>query len=161
MARQLRPMKVRLSALARAIARADRVCKAWEEHGPKPRNGCYYRQWQANLIEILLLPRIWERMIRGMVLDGHAGADRYYGKPYRYTDGALPGYIMDGWNGPPTERWRYSHSPGACWDGIRRNLYPSLAEDLRSVAFGYKPPDRLSSFWGLQLIADAEPVAPF
>jgi len=150
----LRPVRIKLSELARAIAKGSAVADKWEENGPKPDNGCAYRQWQAELIEILLMRNLFDRMLRGMAVDGHGAATSYWEKPTRYFDRRLPGYILRHWNGPPREGHWYSHSPGCCWDGIRRELYPSLAEDLRNVTLGHEPSERLSAFWKITIVDD-------
>ena len=149
---QLRPISLKRSVLNRAIEKGALVADKWAENGPKPENGCSYRLFQAELIELLLIHRLWERMLCGMAVDGHSGVSSYWEKPTRYADRRLPGYILKHWNGPPREGHWYAHSPGTCWDGIRRNFYPSLPEDLRMVAHGHKPSARLFDFWKITIV---------
>lgn len=120
----LRPKAIKRADLARAIAKGREVREAWNRAFP---NGDH---WQAEQIEAMLMPTLWERMLHNMELHHHA-AWAWREPPYRLFANGLTGYVLPQWNSAPTERWQHSHCPSVCWDGIRRNCFGSLGELLR------------------------------
>mgnify|MGYP001571680728 CR=1 FL=1 len=120
----MRMKTIKLRNLERAIRRGEQVAQQW---GPN-------QAWMAARIEVLMLPGMWNRMVAGMKQERRYPV--YDQKPER-TVGASGrvGYALKHWNGgPEREDWPGLHSPSTCWDGIRRELYPSLAEALYYTA---------------------------
>ena len=147
----MKPKQVRRSALCAALDRAAKVRAAWNAAYPLGDH------WQADLCEIMLLPGMWARMRRRADADGRGRTFSFYALR-RFTCGrGLPGYILSNWNGEPRPGHECSHSPGTAWDGIRRNLYWSLAEGLRAVALGHDAPDYLAP-WAIEVIDDVSLV---
>jgi len=128
----MRTIKVRLSEIQAAVERAQR------EHS----------DWQAQLLEILLIPKVlrrWQEANRPRftqpTIQRHPGF-RWPGgreKARQVTDWSIyGGYVFT--YGPSTSlRWNsvrqdyYSHSPSTCWDGVRRETNHSFLESLRDV----------------------------
>ena len=107
--------------------------------------------WQAELIEVLLIPNVYNRWQK---VNGHARyvVNRHDGQPHKgykrednLTVGELnawdtiAGYTMQynglgwGWNSVRTDY--YGHGPSTTWDGIRRETYHSFLESLRSAVY--------------------------
>lgn len=124
-----RTLTVKASEVEKAIKRAKSFC-------PK--------DWQAELLEILLIPKVYRRW--QYINDRYLRVEikRHTGFPWvGDRDEALAvedwliysgyefGYGFDDycWNRARSDY--YGHSPSSAWDGIRRETYHSFAENLR------------------------------
>jgi len=128
---KLRTIQVKVSAIQAAIARAQR------EHA----------DWQAQPLEILLIPKVLRRWRQVNPRYTWPTITRHPGFPEPATRAArdqvedwssIRGYAFT--YGPETSwRWNsvrddyYGHSPGTCWDGVRRETNHSFLESLRDV----------------------------
>ena len=109
-------------------------------------------EWQAELIEILLIPSINKRWME--LNNGFYQIERHAGIPYigfnredNMARGAsntwreISGYTLSHptcdirWNSVREEY--YGHSAGTTWDGIRRETYHSFADALRNAFYHY------------------------
>ena len=130
--RRLTMRKIKRADILAAVAAAQPIKSAWDEAYPKGDH------WQVENIEIILRLKLWPRMLAKMSRDGYEAAARFMEQPpRRLVANGLPGYVLPGWNGPPREDWPASHSPGTCWDGIRREVHHSIVDTLRAIAHGY------------------------
>jgi len=102
----MRARRIKRADLEAAVAAGERVSEAW-------RQATGHGDWQARLLEILLRLRLWPRMLEGMRRGGHAGLADYYTRGLRRVRaGGLPGYVLDRWNGEPSEGRPRAHAPG-------------------------------------------------
>lgn len=129
-----RTLTVKASEIEKAIKRAKNFC-------PK--------DWQAELLEILLIPKVYRRW--QYINDRYpkkVEIKRHQGKPWTGDrDEALAtedwliysgyefGYGLDGYCWNRAREDYYGHSPSSAWDGIRRETYHTFAENLR-LAYG-------------------------
>jgi len=128
----MRNIIVKASEIARAIEKSYEVDT---------------RSWQAECIEILLIPKVYKRWqrINKAKFGGNIEISRVDGQAYtndidghKVDDwsafgGYLYGYGLKGlcWNS--VRETSYSHSASTAWDGIRRETYHSFAENLRHL----------------------------
>jgi hypothetical protein len=129
----MQTIKVRLSAVRRAVTQAHQA------HG----------DWQAEHLEILLLPQVYRRWQE--VNRPHFSEPTITRHPgFRWTDGREAAAQVTDWSiyagytftyGPTNWRWNsvttdwYGHAPSVTWDGVRRETYHSFVEDLRAVLY--------------------------
>jgi hypothetical protein len=142
----LRPKTIKLADVRRALARGEKVAGKWQAAYPMA------SEWQAGCLEVVLLPGLWERVLRKMAEERVYAA--YRDKPVRFTcPKGLPGYLLKGWNGEPREGYEASHSPAVAWNGITRNLFASLGELLRMQALGHDVSAELWDRWRVKVVA--------
>ena len=130
-------IKVKSSEVAKAIARAKRFCPC---------------DWQAEQIEILRIPNVNKRWRK---LNSKIHKDlrivRHKGDVYpKYATREFAGNVCDWsiysgytlqfsaagfvWNRVRCDS--YSHSPASVWNGIRRETFGQIAEQLRQAYYG-------------------------
>ncbi len=125
-----RTMTVKASQVKKAVEKAQRLCP---------------RDWQAELLEILLLPNVnrrW-RAINGdrfpnLELKRHAGFPWTGGRDealacedWLIYAGYTLGYGTEGYCWNRAREDYYGHSPCSAWDGVRRETYAGFADSLR------------------------------
>lgn len=113
--------------------------------------------WQAECLELLRIPALakrWQELhpnMPGVRIDFHPGLPHkgmtpednravedwsvYAGYIFVYGIEDCPGY---GWNSVRSDY--YGHSPGTCWDGVRRETIHSWIDCLRLIVKGYDHP---------------------
>lgn len=114
--------------------------------------------WQAELIEIILIPKVYARwkeinlnkLYRDFTITRHDGlkplGDREENlkRCNEKTWESFVGYVLS-WTYPVGSTtpiyWNrvtkdhYGHSPSVCWDGLRRETLSSFVEDLRMMFY--------------------------
>ena len=132
----MKTIRVSRQTVARAIERANAASD----------------DWQAELLELLLIPSLAKRWQELNPQFPQVAIVRHSGKPHKgYTrDDNLAvkdwtpfaGYLFQydpeqhwNWNAVRTD-W-YSHSASTAWNGVRRDTICSWVEDIRMLALGY------------------------
>lgn len=133
-------MKPDLTGLAWIDVMASEVHKAEE----KARE--VFDDWQAQVIEILLIPAVYDRWlavnrrvyaepsvtrIDGLSRKGKTREDNRNTSDWS----VFAGYVFSEWNGIAYEGSGYSHGPSRCWDGLRRNSFHSFIDHLRAAVY--------------------------
>lgn len=125
--------------------------------------------WQAEIIEIILIPKVYarwkeinlDRLYRDFTITRHDGlkpwGDReenlkrcndktwesFFGYTLSWTYPSSSSSALDTyWNRVSADH--YGHSPSVCWDGIRRETYSAFVEELR-MAFYYPDGNTVAS----------------
>jgi hypothetical protein len=124
-----RNITVKASQISKAIKQAKQLCP---------------HDWEAELLEILLIPIVTRRWryvndrFPNVTIKRHVGFPYVRGNvdPRTVEDWLIyAGYEFDyGGSGYCWNRARsdhYGHSPGTAWDGVRRETYHSFVETLR------------------------------
>jgi hypothetical protein len=135
--------------------------------------------WQAQCLEILLLPkvaRVWKRLnprfknlrverVNGLPHVGYTSDDnravsdwtQFSGYLLIYFD--LPDGQTYGWNAVRADG--YGHSAGTCWNGVGRETICRFIESLRMIALGHDHDEcrRALAAAGINLVESVELVA--
>lgn len=126
----MKTIKINLHELGKAIHRANQTT-------------C---DWQAEMIEILLIPKIYRRWqeLNKQQFNYCPEVTRWPGLPfipaYRGKEtkcwSLVSGYIVTQWNDFRDDY--YSHSASTAWDGIRRETVHMFLEKLRHIYYDHK-----------------------
>lgn len=123
----LRPITVRMTAVAKAIAKANAISS----------------DWQAELCEIALLPNVYKRwrQINGdrytlARIDGlphiHHSREQNLAIGQSETWDRYAGYVLGpSWNSVRPD-W-FSHGPSCAWNGMRRDTYSRFILDIHQT----------------------------
>lgn len=131
-----RTLVLKLSAVRKAIWRARRD---------------FPGEWQAETLEILLLPgvyRRWQALNRFGPYQGSVrrASHARWGPGYLFeTVDTRSGEVVSRWNAV-TDEW-YSHHPSVAWDGVRRETIHTFLDAARSTATS-PDPERTASHPG-------------
>lgn len=162
----MRAIKLKLSAVLRAIQRAKSVTD----------------DWQAECCEILMIPAIakrWQELnarlgngLRIERIDGlrYSFVSREDNQARCDADGwaEVAGYSLilmqlengycSRWNS--VQRSYYCHSASTAWDGVRRETISQFVDDLRNMAHGWDDGDkrRRLAAAGIDVVNDLSPV---
>jgi hypothetical protein len=144
----MRTLTLSLSRLRRAVRTGHAIADAWARANLAD-------EWQAALVELARIPAVQTRIRERQTLE-RIGCPQAYGSPVPLTDliHRLPGYLLPGWSSGPRAGWDLAHAPSNCWNGIRRNLYGSLPEQLHTlVLLGPSPAifDELARCWHIRI----------
>jgi hypothetical protein len=152
----MRTLTLSLSRLRRAVRTGHAIADAWARANLAD-------EWQAALVELARIPAVQTRIRERQTLE-RIGCPQAYGSPVPLTDliHRLPGYLLPGWSSGPRAGWDLAHAPSNCWNGIRRNLYGSLPEQLHTlVLLGPSPAifDELARCWHIRIAPGTPPHA--
>ena len=136
----MRTIKVSLTTLRDAIARAHAVSDDWQaeccEIALIPAVAKRYAELNAPRLPAVAVIRHDGRHCIGMTPDDNrAVAD--WAEFTGYTLGY--GLEVARWNSVRSDY--YSHSPSTCWNGMSRETVSQFVHDLRMVAIGYDHPE--------------------
>jgi len=151
----MRTLKVKASTIGKAAARAKVTSD----------------DWQAVLVEILLVPQVYKRWqtlnadrFDALLITRHPGqkptgtrednlarcAAKSWAQYAGYTLSGIGGYR---WNSV-TDDW-YGHAPSCCWDGVRRETRSFFIEALHNAYYAATRGVTLAGDWNDNVMREA------